>query len=50
MPATGGRNALVAGSLGAFCVGVWAYTMLAVRGGRDEVDAAIAKREKPAAN
>ena len=40
-------NVLVAGTLGAFCVGVWAYTMRAVGGsGRDEMEAALAKREK----
>ena len=37
------RNLVVAGSLGAFCIGAYTYTMRAV--GRDDMDDAIAKRE-----
>jgi hypothetical protein len=37
------KNLLVSGSLGAFCVGAYVYTMRAV--GRDDLDGAIAKRE-----
>ncbi len=39
-------NALIAGTLGAFCVGVYTYTMRAV--GRDDLDVAVAKREAAA--
>jgi hypothetical protein len=38
-----GKNLVVAGSLGAFCVGAYTYTMRAV--GRDDLDVAIAKRD-----
>jgi hypothetical protein len=38
-----GKNLVVAGSLGAFCLGAYTYTMRAV--GRDDMDDAIAKRE-----
>ena len=37
------KNLRVAGSLGAFCVGAYTYTMRAV--GRDDLDDAIVKRE-----
>jgi len=44
--AVGSRNAILAGALGAFCLGVWGYTMRAVGGGgKDELEAAIAKHE-----
>jgi hypothetical protein len=40
------RNSLLAGGLGLFCAGVWGYTMRAVGGGgKDELEAAIAKQE-----
>jgi hypothetical protein len=37
------KNLVVAGSLGAFCLGAYTYTMRAV--GRDDLDDAIAKRD-----
>ena len=42
------RNLVVSGSLGAFVVGAYVYTMRAV--GRDDLDVTIAKRDaaKPA--
>ena len=39
-------NGLIAGSLFAFCAGVYVYTMNAV--GRDDLDVAVAKREAAA--